>query len=138
MPIATATEGSKYASYDAGTAYSRYDIIEEGGNVYQALASITAGAGAPSHTSGDSGQWRYLAAAATEQKGLASFAQEDFDVDNNGHVTIAAAGVDNTQLQNNRLIFTDRNSVQEFELDNELTATAVSYTHLTLPTTPYV
>ena len=28
VPIATATEGSKYASYDAGTAYVRYDIIE--------------------------------------------------------------------------------------------------------------
>ena len=124
VPIATATEGSKYASYDAGTAYSRYDIIEEGGNVYQALASITAGAGAPSHTSGDSGQWRYLAAAATEQKGLASFAQEDFDVDNNGHVTIAASGVDNTQLQNNRIGFADGNTVENFELDQELTATS--------------
>lgn len=121
VPIATATEGSKYASYDAGTAYSRYDIIEEGGNVYQALAAIAAGGGAPSHTSGDTGQWRYLAAAAVEQKGLASFAQEDFDVDSNGHVTIAAAGVDNTQLQNNRIIFTDGNTVDEFELDNELT-----------------
>ena len=123
VPIATATEGSKYASYNAGTTYARYDIIEEGGYVYQALTAINAGAGAPSHTSGDSGGWRYLAAAATEQKGLASFAQEDFDVDSNGHVTIAAAAVDNTQLQNNRVIFTDRNSIQEFELDNELTAT---------------
>ena len=121
VPIATATEGSKYASYNAGTTYSRYDIIEEGGNVYQALATIAAGGGAPSHTSGDTGQWRYLAAAAVEQKGLASFAQEDFDVDSNGHVTIAAAGVDNTQLQNNRIIFTDGNTVDEFELDNELT-----------------
>ena len=51
----------------------------------------------------------------------ASFAQEDFDVDANGHVTIAAAGVDNTQLQNNRLIFTDGNAIEQFELDNELT-----------------
>ena len=123
VPIATATEGSKYANYDAGTAYSRYAIIQNASKVYQAIADISAGAGAPTHSSGDSGSWRYLAAEATEQKGLASFAQEDFDVDNNGHVTIAAAGVDNTQLQNNRLIFTDRNSVQEFELDNELTAT---------------
>ena len=123
VPIATATEGSKYANYDAGTAYVRYDIIQNASKVYQALTSISAGAGAPTHSSGDTGGWRYLAAEATEQKGLASFAQEDFDVDGNGHVTIAAAGVDNTQLQNNRLIFTDRNSVQEFELDNELTAT---------------
>ncbi|WLW37400.1 structural protein [Synechococcus phage S-RS29] len=123
VPIATATEGSKYASYDAGTTYSRYDIIEEGGNVYQALATIAAGGGAPSHTSGDTGQWRYLAAAATEQKGLASFAQEDFDVDNNGHVTIAALGVDNTQLQNNRISFADGNTKEDFELDQELTST---------------
>lgn len=122
VPIATATEGSKYASYDAGTTYSRYDIIEEGGNVYQSLATISAGGGAPSHTSGDTGQWRYLAAAATEQKGLASFAQEDFDVDNNGHVTIAAAGVDNTQLQNNRISFADGNTKEDFELDQELTS----------------
>ena len=123
VPIATAREGSKYPNYDAGTAYVRYDIIQNASKVYQALTSISAGAGAPTHSSGDTGGWRYLAAEATEQKGLASFAQEDFDVDSNGHVTIAAAGVDNTQLQNNRLIFTDRNSVQEFELDNELTAT---------------
>ncbi|ARW57078.1 outer membrane protein [Synechococcus phage S-B64] len=122
VPIATATEGSKYATYSAGAAYSRYDIIEEGGNVYQAIQDILAGAGAPAHTdSSDTGGWRFLAAAATEQKGLASFAQEDFDVDSNGHVTISAAGVDNTQLQNNRIIFTDQNTVQEFELDNELT-----------------
>ena len=126
VPIATATEGSKYASYSASAVYSRYDIIEEGGNVYQALATIASGVGAPSHTSGDSGQWRYLAAAAVEQKGLASFAQEDFDVDSNGHVTIAAAGVDNTQLQNNRIIFTDGNTIDEFELDNELTASTAN------------
>ena len=54
------------------------------------------------------------------------FAQEDFDVSAAGHVTIAAAGVDNTQLQNNRLIFTDGNAIEEFELDNELT-TATKY-----------
>ena len=127
VPIATATEGSKYAIYNAGTAYSRYDIIENASKVYQAIADISAGAGAPTHSSGDTGSWRYLAAAATEQKGLASFAQEDFDVDGNGHVTIAALGVDNTQLQNNRIIYTDGNTVQEFELDNELT-TATAHT----------
>jgi hypothetical protein len=123
VPIATATEGSKYANYDNATAYDRYAIIEEGGNVYQAYEAITAGGGAPTHTSGDSGGWRYLAAAATEQKGLASFAQEDFDVDSNGHVTIAALGVDNTQLQNNRVSFADGNTKEDFELDQELTAT---------------
>ena len=124
VPIATATEGSKYATYNAGTSYSRYDIIEEGGNVYQAIQDISAGGGAPAHTdSSDTGGWRFLAAAATEQKGLASFAQEDFDVDNNGHVTIAALGVDNTQLQNNRISFADGNTKEDFELDQELTAT---------------
>ena len=107
VPIATAAEGSKYASYNAGTTYVRYDIIANASKVYQAITGIAAGAGAPTHSSGDSGGWRYLAAEATEQKGLASFAQEDFDVDANGHVTIATAGVDNTP---------------------------VSYTHLTLPT----
>ena len=124
VPIATATEGSKYATYSAGATYSRYDIIEEGGNVYQAIQDILAGAGAPAHTdSSDTGGWRFLAAAATEQKGLASFAQEDFDVDNNGHVTIAAQGVDNTQLQNNRISFADGNTKEDFELDQELTST---------------
>ena len=60
---------------------------------------------------------------ATEQKGLAGFAQEDFDVDGNGHVTIAALGVDNTQLQNNRISFADGNTKEDFELDQELTST---------------
>jgi hypothetical protein len=121
VPIATATEGSKYAAFDSGTAYSRYDIIEQGGKVYQAYLDISAGAAAPTHSTGDVNGWRYLNSAAIEQKGLASFAQEDFDVDANGHVSIALSGVDNTQLQNNRIIFTDGNTVQEFELDNELT-----------------
>ncbi|BCU95116.1 MAG: hypothetical protein CM15mV7_2300 [uncultured marine virus] len=38
-----------------------------------------------------------------------------------GFVTIAAAGVDNTQLQNNRVSFADGNSKEDFELDQELT-----------------
>ena len=124
VPIATAAEGSKYASYSAGTTYVRYDIIANASKVYQAIQGIAAGSGAPTHTSGDSGGWRYLAAEATEQKGLASFAQEDFDVDSNGHVTISAQGVDNTQLQNNRIGFADGNNVENFELDQELTATS--------------
>jgi len=53
---------------------------------------------------------------------LASFAQEDFDVDSNGHVTISALGVDNTQLQNNRISFADGNTKEDFELDQELTS----------------
>lgn len=121
VPIATATEGSKYSAFDSGTAYNRYDIIEEGGKIYQAYLGITAGQAAPTHNSGDVSGWRYLNDAAVEQKGLASFAQEDFDVDANGHVTIALSGVDNTQLENNRIIFTDGNTVQHFELDDELT-----------------
>jgi hypothetical protein len=124
VPIATATEGSKYAAYAAGTTYARYDIIEESTGVYQAIASIAAGQGAPTHTDAtDAGAWRYLGAATVEQKGLASFAQEDFDVDANGHVTIAAVGVDNTQLQNNRISFADGTTKEDFELDQELTAT---------------
>ena len=123
VPIATATEGTKVADYDAGTAYVRYDIIKNASKVYQAIADIPAGSGAPSHTTGDNGDWRYLGAEETEQKGLASFAQEDFDVDNNGHVTIAAAGVDNTQMQNNRISFADGNTKEDFELDQELTST---------------
>ena len=123
VPIATATEGTKVADYDAGTAYVRYDIIKNATKVYQAIADIPAGAGAPAHTTGDNGDWRYLGAEETEQKGLASFAQEDFDVDNNGHVTIAAAGVDNTQMQNNRISFADGNTKEDFELDQELTST---------------
>ena len=123
VPIATATEGSKYATYNAGSTYNRYDILENASKVYQAITDIGAGQGAPTHTSGDVSNWRYLAAAATEQKGLASFAQEDFDVDANGHVTIAALAVDNTQMQNNRVGFADGNTVETFELDQELTAT---------------
>ena len=122
VPIATATEGSKYGAFNGATNYVRYDIIETGSKVYQAIQDISSGGVAPTHTSGDSGGWRYLADAAVEQKGLASFAQEDFDVDANGHVTIAAAGVDNTQMQNNRIGFADGNSIENFELDQELTA----------------
>ena len=121
--LSTATQGSKYDAYAAGTAYSRYDIIEEGGKVYQAYLDIVAGAGAPTHSTGDVSGWRFLNDAAVEQKGLASFAQEDFDVDANGHVTIAASAIDNTQLENTRIILTDRNTTQEFILDDELTAT---------------
>jgi len=122
VPIATAVEGTTALDYNAGTSYSRYAIIKNASKVYQAYEDIGAGQGAPTHGSGDSGGWRYLAAESTEQKGLASFAQEDFDVAS-GHVSIAAAGVDNTQLQNNRVSFADGNAVEHFELDQELTAT---------------
>ena len=122
VPIATAVEGTTALDYNAGTSYSRYAIIKNASKVYQAYQDIGAGQGAPTHSSGDNGGWRYLAAESTEQKGLASFAQEDFDVAS-GHVTIAAAGVDNTQLQNNRVSFADGNAVEHFELDQELTAT---------------
>ena len=122
VPIATATEGSKYDTYGAGTTYSRYDILEANGKVYQAIADIAAGGGEPSHTSGTVGSWRFCNNVAVEQKGLASFAQEDFDVDANGHVGIALMGVDNTQLQNNRVSFADGNTKEDFELDQELDA----------------
>ena len=124
VPIATATEGSKYGAFNGASNYEREAIIETGGKVYQAIQYINSGGVAPTHTdSSDTNGWRYLAAAAVEQKGLASFAQEDFDVDSNGHVSIAAVGVDNWQLQNNRIGFADGNTVENFELDQELTAT---------------
>ena len=123
VPIATAVEGTTALDYNAGTTYVRYDIIKNASKVYQAITGIASGGGAPTHSSGDTGGWRYLAAETTEQKGLASFAQEDFDVSAGGHVTVAAAGIDNTQLQNNRVSFADGNSVEHFELDQELTTT---------------
>ena len=131
IPIATAIEGTKAAAFNSGTTYARYSLVTSSGNLYQSISSVASGGSAPSHTNtSDTGGWRYLGAAGTVQKGLASFAQEDFDVDTNGHVTIAAAGVDNTQLQNNKLIFTDGNSVTNYELDNEHT-TATGYTGFT-------
>ena len=131
--IATAKQGSEVAAYNAGTSYVRYDKVQNAaGKLYQALLPIGAGAGEPTHTdTSDAGSWRYLSSAVAPQKGLASFNQEDFDVTawdagNNyegGFVTIAEAGVDNTQLQNNRIGFADGNTVENFELDQELTAT---------------
>ena len=123
VPIATAVEGTEVAAFDNATQYYRWDKITAGGNLYFAIGDIAPGQGAPSHGSGDAGQWRFLAAVSTKQKGLASFAQEDFDVAATGHVTIAADGVDNSQLQNKRIGFADGNSVENFELDQELTAT---------------
>jgi hypothetical protein len=123
VPIATAVEGTTALDYAAGTTYVRYDIIKNASKVYQAITGIAAGQGAPTHNdTSDAGGWRYLAAESTEQKGLASFAQEDFDVAS-GHVSIATAGVDNPQLQNSRISFADGNAVEHFDLDQELTAT---------------
>ena len=68
IPIATAREGSKYPNYDAATTYSRYAIIQNASKVYQALTTINAGAGAPTHSSGDNGGWRYLAAEASRNR----------------------------------------------------------------------
>ena len=74
MPIATATEGSK-TCYNAGTTYARYDIIANASKVYQAYQAITAGSGAPTHTSGDNGGWRYLALKQRNRRD-ASFARK--------------------------------------------------------------
>ena len=124
--IATAVEGTTSSAWTTGTSYSRYAKVTNASKLYQALNSATAGATAPTHTSGDASDgavsWRYLGAVTTRQKGLASFDQEDFDVDADGHVQIASAGVDNTQLQNNQIRFADGNSYTAYELDNELTA----------------
>ena len=123
LPIATAVEGTTAAAYNAATAYSRDDKITNASKLYQAIAGISAGAGAPTHSdTSDAGSWRYLGAVTTQQKGLASFAQEDFDVSAAGHVSISAAGVDNTQLQNNKISFSDSNTKEDFSLDSEKTA----------------
>jgi hypothetical protein len=124
--IATAVEGTTAGAWTTGTGYSRYDKVTNAGRLYQALDSGNSGATAPVHTTGDASDgtvsWRHLGLVTTRQKGLASFDQEDFDVDVNGHVQIASAGVDNTQLQNNQIRFADGNSYTAYELDNELTS----------------
>ncbi len=124
VPIATATQGTTAAAYNAGTTYSRGDQITNASKLYQAIAGIAAGAGAPTHSdTSDAGSWRHLGASATPQKGLASFDQEDFDVSASGHVTMALGSIDNDQLQNSRISFADGNAKEDFDLDQELTAT---------------
>ena len=132
-PIATATQGTETALWNSGTTYARYDKVKNTDDrLYQAIAAINSGGSQPTHTdTSDTGSWRYLGSALSPQKGLASFNQEDFDVTawnsagnyEGGFVTIAQAGVDNTQLQNNRVSFADGNTKEDFELDQELTAT---------------
>ena len=126
FPIATAVEGTTASAWATTTSYSRYDKVTNVGRLYQALGTGTSGATAPTHTSGDASDgvvsWRHLGLVTTRQKGLASFDQEDFDVDANGHVMIALSGVDNTHLQNNQIRFADGNTYTAYELDNELTA----------------
>jgi hypothetical protein len=126
FPIATAVEGTTSSAWVTGTSYARYAKVTSSGRLYQAVNAGTSGATAPVHTSGDASDgtvsWRHLGLVTTRQKGLASFDQEDFDVDVNGHVQIASAGVDNTQLQNNQIRFADGSSYTAYELDNELTA----------------
>ena len=131
-PIATATQGSFAPVYSNAAAYPRYSKIKNSADVlYEAILDIASGQGEPTHTdTSDAGSWRYLGTAIAPQKGIAAFNQEDFDVTawdagNNiegGFVTIADRGVDNTQLQNNRVSFADGNSKEDFELDQELTA----------------
>ena len=132
-PIATATEGAKtgtsFTTYDNAVAYPRFSkIIAPNGRVYQAaIRDVGAGLGAPTHNTNngdadDQGGWRDLGADSVEQKGLASFDQEDFNVDDNGHVTIAADAIENTQLQSaGKLMFTDQAATEEFILDKERT-----------------
>ena len=132
-PISTAREGTLAPVYDNATAYVRYDKVKNSNDrLYEAILPINAGGGEPTHTdTSDTGSWRYLGSALTPQKGLASFSQEDFDVTawdhgndiQGGFVKIAERGVDNLQLQNNRIGFADGNTVENFELDQELTAT---------------
>lgn len=128
FPIATAVEGTVSPTWATGNTYSRYDKVVYNGRLYEALSSGTSGATPPTHTSGDVTDgvvlWRHQGVVTTRQKGLASFAQEDFDVNADGHVSIAFAGVDNTQLQNNQIRFADGSSFTAYELDNELTASS--------------
>ncbi len=130
--IATATQGTEAAAYDNATSYARNAQVKNSSDrLYQAILAINAGGGEPSHTdTSDTGSWRYLGSALSAQKGLAAFDQEDFDVttwsagsDEGGFVKIADAGVDNNQLQNSRVSFADGNSKEDFDLDQELTAT---------------
>ena len=133
IPIATATQGSEVSAFDNSTTYARYAKVKNASNrLYEAIAAISSGGGEPTHTdTSDTGSWRYLGTAVTPQKGLASFSQEDFDVTawnpasgyEGGFVTIAENGVDNLQLQNNRISFADGNTKEDFELDQELTST---------------
>ena len=132
IPIATAKQGTESPTYDNAVAYSREDKVQNGsGRLYEAILDISAGGGEPTHTdTSDAGSWRYLGSALSPQKGLASFNQEDFDVTSwdpantyeGGFVSIAAAGVDNWQLQNSRISFADGNTKEDFKLDQELTA----------------
>jgi hypothetical protein len=132
-PIATATQGAKdgttFTVYGNAVVYPRFSkIIASNGRTYQAaIRGIPAGLGEPSHNTqngdnDDQGGWRDLGTDGVEQKGVASFDQEDFDVDANGHVTIAENAVENSQLQSlGRLMFTDQNATETFELDPERT-----------------
>ena len=132
-PIATAREGAKagtsFTTYDNATAYPRFSkIIASNGRVYQAaIRGIPAGLGEPSHNTqqgdtDDQGGWRDLGTDGVEQKGVASFDQEDFDVDANGHVTISENAIENSQMQSHGLLmFTDQNATETFELDRERT-----------------
>ena len=132
-PIATATQGAKdgttFTIYDNATAYPRFSkIIASNGRVYQAaIRGIPAGLGEPSHNTqngdtDDQGGWRDLGTDGVEQKGIASFDQEDFDVDANGHVTISENAIENSQMQSHGLLmFTDQNATETFELDRERT-----------------
>lgn len=121
FPIVTAYEGTKAAAYNNATTYVRYEKITAGGRLYEAgYGGVAAGQGAPSHTDGSkTGGWHDLGVAETPVKGLASFDQEDFDVDSTGHVTIAAQAIDNTQLQNPIFGFSDGNTLETFALDSE-------------------
>ena len=60
VPIATAVEGTDAAAYNAGTTYSRGDKITNASKLYQAIAGISAGAGAPTHSdTSDAGSVSY-------------------------------------------------------------------------------
>ena len=45
--------------YQALTGYVTHDQIANGGNIYEATGTISAGAGLPTHTVGETGDWEY-------------------------------------------------------------------------------
>ena len=125
FPIVTAYEGTKAAAWSSSTTYLRYEKVTNSGRLYQAgYGGVSAGQTAP--TPHERRHRRRVARprepAETPVKGLASFDQEDFDVDSTGHVTIADKAIDNTQLQNPIFGFSDGNTLETFQLDAEQTA----------------
>lgn len=57
--------GNNYTAYDNGTAYSAGEYRTNANKCYVSTTSISAGAGAPTHTSGTVGGWLYIFTTTT-------------------------------------------------------------------------